>query len=123
MKTAEVLRVKAAVRERDSYCCTKCGMSVQCHYSLYGKNLQVHRIDPGSEYALNGCVTLCYPCHAKEPKRKGMRQLERWLRHRAWLQSIGEDVSHLGPMPPVPPFCVIVETDSPSRRRPPSPED
>lgn len=62
--------VKAAVRERDNHCCIKCGMTNDSHLKTYGKSLEVHRTTPGSIYTLEGCVTLCVPCHAPEPRRK-----------------------------------------------------
>ena len=30
--------------------------------------LDVHRIVPGSTYTVNGCVTLCRPCHRLKPR-------------------------------------------------------
>jgi hypothetical protein len=66
---AEVLRVKAAVRERDGMRCTHCGMTNRKHKARYaGKSLHVHRTMPGSDYSLAGCVTLCFRCHGPMPK-------------------------------------------------------
>jgi hypothetical protein len=56
------------VRERDGYRCTECGMTSQEHQERYGKNLEVHRLTPGSPYTADGCVTLCVPCHGPKPK-------------------------------------------------------
>ena len=69
MTEAEVLSVKAAVRLRDGHCCIHCGMTGAQHYARWGSNLEVHRLTPGSLYSLEGCVTLCKDCHAREPKR------------------------------------------------------
>jgi hypothetical protein len=66
----EILRVKAAVRERDDYACTRCGMGHEEHIAIYGKTFDVHRLTPGSFYTLEGCVTICRACHGPEPKRK-----------------------------------------------------
>jgi hypothetical protein len=63
------LTVKAAVRERDGYRCTDCGMTNEEHRVQYGKSLDVHRLVPGSAYTPDGCVTLCRKCHASKPKR------------------------------------------------------
>jgi hypothetical protein len=69
-----VLEVKALVRHRDGYACTDCGMTAEQHLERFGRNLDVHRVVPGSEYTLPGCVTLCRPCHDRKPKSpKGSR--------------------------------------------------
>jgi hypothetical protein len=62
-------QIKAAVRARDGRC-TGCGLSNQEHVALCGRQLHVHRVQPGSPYSLEGCVCLCKNCHAKAPKRK-----------------------------------------------------
>jgi hypothetical protein len=62
------LEVKAAVRERDGYCCTECGMTHAQHRARYRKTLDVHRLTPGGEYTLAGCVTLCRKCHGSKPR-------------------------------------------------------
>jgi len=63
-----VLQIKAAVRERDGYKCTECGMTNFEHVLLVGRSLEVHRLAPGSVYSIEGCVTLCQPCHSSKPK-------------------------------------------------------
>lgn len=65
-----VASIKAAVRERDGYKCTECGMSHVEHVTLYGRALEVHRLAPGSPYTVEGSVTLCKTCHGPKPKRK-----------------------------------------------------
>ncbi len=67
-----VTQIKAAVRERDGRRCVECGMSDVEHFSLYGNNLQVHRVVPGSEYSLapGACQTLCIPCHGPKPRSR-----------------------------------------------------
>jgi 5-methylcytosine-specific restriction endonuclease McrA len=61
--------IKAAVRERDDNRCVDCGARRQP-----GKpQLDVHRIIPGSEYSVDGCVTLCRGCHKHKPKLPGLR--------------------------------------------------
>jgi hypothetical protein len=62
--------IKTAVRVRDGMRCTQCGLSNAEHLDLTGKSLHVHRLQPGSPYTLEGCVTLCFSCHATAPKRK-----------------------------------------------------
>jgi len=63
------LKIKAAVRERDGYRCTECSMTGSQHRRRYDQDLEVHRIHPGSIYALELCVTLCRKCHKKKPKK------------------------------------------------------
>lgn len=62
--------IKDAVRIRDGYRCTKCGMTAAEHRRIYGKTLDVHRIVPGSLYTAEGCVTICRRCHGSQPKRQ-----------------------------------------------------
>jgi hypothetical protein len=57
--------------------CTQCRMTNDEHLLLHGKSLEVHRIQPGSLYSVEGCVTLCKPCHGRQPKRAaGVPDLE-----------------------------------------------
>jgi hypothetical protein len=58
--------VKKAVRARDGYACTKCGMSNRKCQTTYGRSLHVHRIVPGSRYTVDGCTSLCRRCHQIE---------------------------------------------------------
>jgi hypothetical protein len=60
--------VKALVRHRDGRC-VECGMTNEEHVAKFGRQLDVHRIVPGSKYTLEGCVTLCRPCHGPQPRR------------------------------------------------------
>lgn len=64
----KVRDIKAAVRERDGFCCVECGMTAADHLARYGKTLQVHRLSPGKPYSIDGCVALCIPCHAPKPR-------------------------------------------------------
>lgn len=61
--------VKELVRERDRDSCVECGMSAVVHLLQYGRQLEVHRIVPGSLYTVAGCVTLCSACHDGKPHR------------------------------------------------------
>jgi hypothetical protein len=63
------VQVKAAVRRRDGYRCTQCGVTNLTYLAVTGRSLDVHRIVPGSEYTLDGCVTLCRKCHGPKPRR------------------------------------------------------
>lgn len=67
-RPGEILKIKAAVWERDGNRCTKCGTTDEQHREQYGKALDVHRATPGTFYAVDGCVTLCRPCHGLEKK-------------------------------------------------------
>jgi hypothetical protein len=60
--------IKACVRYRDGFRCRLCGISAKEHCRQTGKNLQVHRILPGSAYCVDGCLTLCQDCHGPQPK-------------------------------------------------------
>lgn len=62
------VEIKAIVRHRDGYRCQQCGMSAREHVQKYRKNLDVHRVVPGSPYTVKGCVTLCRACHGPQPK-------------------------------------------------------
>ncbi len=69
MKFPSVAELKATVRERDGNRCTECGMTAAQHLERYGRDLDVHRLIPGSPYTTEGCVTLCRRCHGSKPKR------------------------------------------------------
>jgi hypothetical protein len=64
----EPVETKALVRHRDGYRCTDCGMTASEHFLRTGRNLDVHRLVPGSPYTIAGCVTLCRRCHRLKPK-------------------------------------------------------
>lgn len=55
--------VKAAVRDRDGLACVDCGCTDKEHRERTSRGLEVHRIVPGSEYTVDGCVTVCRICH------------------------------------------------------------
>jgi len=67
----KVLKIKAAVRERDGYRCRQCGCTQEQHLQQHGRILEVHRLAPGAPYSVDGCVTLCRICHG--PKRRSAR--------------------------------------------------
>jgi hypothetical protein len=58
-------RIKIAVRLRDGMRCIDCDFTNEQHVERYGRQLDVHRTTPGSPYSLDGCVTVCRPCHRK----------------------------------------------------------
>lgn len=62
------LEIKTLVRHRDGMKCTQCGMTNDEHFLQYGCRLEVHRLSPGSPYTVDGCVTLCKPCHGPQPR-------------------------------------------------------
>jgi hypothetical protein len=68
------VEIKALARHRDGYQCVDCGMTAEDHIERFGRNLDVHRIVPGSAYTLLGVQTLCRTCHEKKPKSaRGIR--------------------------------------------------
>src|SRR5215213_5109851 len=71
-----VAAVKRAVRQRDGRC-LQCGVTAEEYRQKTGIELDVHRLIPGSKYALEGCVTLCKECHKSKPRRPwGLRALD-----------------------------------------------
>ena len=61
--------IKALVRHRDGYVCTDCGKTLEEQLKTRNRNLEVHRVNPGSDYTIAGCVTLCFDCHLTKPTR------------------------------------------------------
>lgn len=59
-----VAKVKRAVRDRDGNKCVDCDLNNFDHLVIFGRGLHVHRLVPESPYTVEGCVTLCTPCHA-----------------------------------------------------------
>jgi cytochrome c553 len=52
-------------------------MTNAVHIAKYGRFLDVHRIVPGSKYAVDDCATLCRVCHGPQPKsRRGSRPIQ-----------------------------------------------
>lgn len=64
----EILRIKEAVRKRDSYRCAECGMTNAAHLQRYRRSLEVHRLHPGSWYHVETAITLCRACHGPKPR-------------------------------------------------------
>lgn len=69
-KTKSYIGIKATIRRRDGLVCTQCGITNAAHIENTGRQLEVHRIVPGSLYTLEGCFTLCRECHVGKPKRQ-----------------------------------------------------
>ncbi len=67
-----IRRIKASVRARDGFRCTQCGTTNDEHKEKTGRQLDVHRVVPGSAYSAESgvCVTLCRPCHGPQPRRR-----------------------------------------------------
>ena len=53
------------VRGRDGSRCVVCQIDEQTHTKRYGRTLDVHRNEPGSDYSTEPgmCTTLCEVCH------------------------------------------------------------
>jgi hypothetical protein len=62
------LEIKEKVRERDGRKCRDCGTTSEEHIEQHGRDLDVHRLIPGSPYGEGWCVALCRACHGKKPK-------------------------------------------------------
>jgi hypothetical protein len=62
------LEIKDAVRARDGHKCRDCGMTSEEHVAKYGRELDVHRLLPGSVYEVDWAVTLCRACHGDKPR-------------------------------------------------------
>jgi hypothetical protein len=67
--STDITRIKAGVRERDGMRCVECSMTDARHRQIFGRAIEVHRVNPGSEYSTEPgvCVTLCKDCHAGKP--------------------------------------------------------
>jgi hypothetical protein len=63
-----VHKLKAAIRLRDGMRCVVCDLTNEEHLAKFGRQLDVHRTSPGSVYTLDGCVTVCRPCHGGLPR-------------------------------------------------------
>ena len=76
---SEIQRVKDAVRERDGFRCVGCGVTNDQHKAVFGRQLDVCRIDPESAYTVAGCETTCRACSIRRSKRQGRKKLQcRW---------------------------------------------
>jgi 5-methylcytosine-specific restriction endonuclease McrA len=69
--SADILSIKEAVRQRDGYACTRCGLSQAEHVARTGRRLDVHRRTPGSRYVADDCETVCTACHPRGVRRRG----------------------------------------------------
>lgn len=65
MTESQVFELKDAIRDRDGNRCVDCSITIDAHIEWFGSTLAVHRLEPGSEYTMEGCVTVCRLCHAK----------------------------------------------------------
>jgi hypothetical protein len=74
--------IKSLIRERDGFRCTECGCTQAEHFERFGRDLDVHRITPGSPYSLDEgvCQTLCRVCHGPKPKSPRGSAGFRWIK-------------------------------------------
>lgn len=77
MTSKELLAFKKNVRARDGYCCTECGLTNEESLRRHGASLEIHRVIPGSDYTMNGCITLCKICHSHKPRQPVRRRIVR----------------------------------------------
>lgn len=45
-------------------------MTQLAHRQRYRMNLEVHRLDPGSAYTVEGSITVCKKCHGPLPRSR-----------------------------------------------------
>lgn len=64
--------IREKVLNRDDYCCTNCGMTVDQHYDTYGLSLDVHHKErlanfdnPEDANQMDNLTSLCKSCHKK----------------------------------------------------------
>lgn len=62
--------IKDLVRDRDRKC-TVCGIGQKRYRRISGRQLDVHRVVPGSEYTMEGCVSVCKGCHNRIHEKIG----------------------------------------------------
>jgi hypothetical protein len=80
------IEFKDAIRARDGYRCTECGMTQEDHLKVYRRRLHIHRNKPGragGQYVAENSRAVCIPCHA---------QLEKALRGKRRPVSLPADV-------------------------------
>jgi hypothetical protein len=100
MNATAILSLKEAVRSRDGHRCTECGTTAAQHIRQYGKTLDVHRVEPGSDYTLAGYVTLCRTCHNTGPLGPPVPGNAADLTHlradAAWINRVNAEAERLG---------------------------
>jgi hypothetical protein len=107
VNSTELLAIKRRVRQRDGMRCVRCGKPNAKAIEETGRSLHVHRIVRGSEYAEDGCLTLCVDCHVDDHRAdppKGGRPKSRnpksvrvgFLADPQWVEQIREAADDLG---------------------------
>ena len=76
-KSPDEKTIKNEVRKRDGFCCRSCGITADECKAEYGTTLDVHRILPGVEYRVDGCIALCEGCHNEQIRQAGTSLVER----------------------------------------------
>ncbi len=54
-----------SVRAKYGYKCAACGLPQHVQKAKNGRALSVHRVRPGADYSVAGCVPLCMSCHSR----------------------------------------------------------
>jgi ribosome-binding protein aMBF1 (putative translation factor) len=96
--STEEKKIKKRIRARDKYRCVVCNMAYGTHEKRFGRDFEVHRIGPGSQYStkIGVCVTLCVVCHdaMHEQGSWGWVTKDRWEDEEDKIRLIKRSIRH-----------------------------